>query len=168
VEQSTLEALTEETVKLLRLELDQLYATLGAQLLGYDLPTRVAGIVGYLSAVQRAADARQLFDALPREPAENDWGAGLGVIYDRFRAQGVDRFVEMRADLESALCSNEEILRLAEDVNRSAIQILITVVGASLRMPRKLDPVCVTVVALLLKIGIRKFCAGSGTLNTSK
>jgi hypothetical protein len=163
----TLEDLTGEAIKLLSLELDQLYATLGAQLLGYSLPSRVAGMVSYLSAVQRAGNARVLFESLPVAP-QTEWGSGVGFIYDRLNSEGVERFAEMRADLENALCKNEEILRLSDEVNRSLIQILITVVGATLRMPKTLDPVSVTVVALLLKIGVRKFCAGSSVQSSPK
>ena len=47
------QALTEETVKLLRLSLDALYITLGGQLLGTAPPSKVAGIIRYLAATVR-------------------------------------------------------------------------------------------------------------------
>ena len=153
--------LTDEAMKLLGMEVDQLYATLGVQLSGYDMPTRVAGMVSYLSAIQRASSAHFLYDALPPESPQGEWRSGLGAIYEMLKTEGINRFSEMKEDLHKALCSNEEILRLSEEVNRSFVQILVTVVGATLRMPRRFDPVSVTIVALLIKIGLRNFCSES-------
>ena len=53
-----IEDLTNEAMKLLRMEIDELYATLGGQLLARNLPSRVAGIVSYLSAVRSASEAK--------------------------------------------------------------------------------------------------------------
>jgi hypothetical protein len=161
VREPTIEELTDEAMKLLGLEIDQLYATLGTQLSGYDIPSRVAGMVSYLSAVQRATSARVLYEALPPEPTPGEWRTGLGAIYEQLKAEGILHFAEMREDLHKALCGNDEILRLSNEVNRSFVQILVTVVGATLRLPRRFDPISVTTVAILVKIGLRKFCLQS-------
>jgi len=160
VKEPSIEELTDEAMKLLRMEIDPLYATLGAQLSGYNMPSRVAGMVSYLSAIQRASSAHLLYNALPPESAQVEL-RGLGAIYENLKAEGIVRFSEMREDLHKALCGNEEIMRLSEEANRSFVQILVTVVGATLRMPRRFDPVSVTIVALLIKIGLRNFCSQS-------
>jgi hypothetical protein len=43
------QVLTEETVKLLRMNVADLYATLGGQLPGAEAPSKVAGIMSYLA-----------------------------------------------------------------------------------------------------------------------
>ena len=60
-----IQALTEETIKLLRISLDALYAHPGGQLLGTVLPSKVGGIVSYLAAVRSASEAKNLHGDLP-------------------------------------------------------------------------------------------------------
>jgi hypothetical protein len=144
-------------MKLLRMETDELYATLGGQLLARNLPTRVAGIVSYLSAVRSASEAKEFYEALPSGPSLTEWGSGLGVIYEELKRAGVRLLSEVKGDLRKAIC-NEDILRLSDQVNRSTMQILVMVVGATLRMPREFEPISVTVAAILLKVGLRNFC----------
>lgn len=156
----SIEELTEEALQLLRMEIDELYATLGGQLLARNLPTRAAGIVSYLSAVRSASEARSLYQALPSVPALTDWGGGLGVIYDELKREGTRFLTEVKDELKKGLC-NEEILRLTDQVNRSSVQIVIMVVGAVFRMPREFEPISVTVAAILLKLGLRNFCGQS-------
>ena len=74
-----IEDLTNEAMKLLRMEIDELYATLGGQLLARNLPSRVAGIVSYLSAVRSASEAKSFYEALPSVPLAH-LGGGVGVI----------------------------------------------------------------------------------------
>ena len=66
----------------------------------------------------------------------------------------------MGEDLRKAL-SNEDILSLSEHVNRSTLQIIVVIVGGTLRMPVELEPISVTVSAILLKVGLRNFCTDS-------
>ena len=154
----SLEVLTDEAMKLLQAEIDELYATLGGQLLGHNLPTRAAGIVSYLSAVRSASEAKGFYEALlPSMPALTEWEKGLTVIYEELKRDGLRFFSEVSEDLRAALC-NEDILRLSDQVNRSTVQIFIMVVEATLRMPRELDPISVTVTVILLKTGLRNFC----------
>ena len=155
-----IEVLADEALKLLRLETDELYATLGGQLLAHNLPTRVAGIMSYLSAVRSASEAKSFYDALPSGPALTDWGGGLGIIYEELKQDGMSFFKDVKENLLKALC-NEDILRLCDQINRSTMQVVIMVVGATLRMPREFEPISVTVATILLKQGLRNICRGA-------
>lgn len=148
-----------ETMKLLRLDVDELYATLGSQLLARQNPTRVAGIVSYLAAVRSAAEAKNLFAALPTGPGLSEWGRGLGVIHEELKREGADYFARVSTDLREAL-NHEELLRLADHLNPSTLRIVVMVVGAALRLPRESAPISATVSAILCKLGLRHFCGG--------
>ena len=157
VKELDIEVLTDEAMKLLRMEIDDLYATLGGQLLAQNYPTRVAGTISYLSAVRSASRAKTLYEALPSGLAVTEWGEGLGVIIDELKQNGRRLLGEVGKDLRKALC-NEDILLLSDQVNRSIMQIVLMVVAATLRMPREFEAVSVTVSAILLKQGLRNFC----------
>lgn len=154
----SIDVLTDEGMKLLRMEVDELYATLGAQLVAQKFPTRVAGIVSYLSAIRSASDAKSFYETLPSGPALADWGSALGVIYDDLKQDGMALFEEISENLRKTLC-NEDILRLSDQVNRSIMQIVVLLVGACLGMPRQFEPIAVTVSAILFKLGLRNFCS---------
>lgn len=157
----SIETLAAEGLKLLQLETDELYATLGGQLLAHNLPTRVAGIVSYFSAVRTASDAKSLYEQLPIVPSLSEWGRGLGIICDELKREGLRFMEEVKAELSKSIC-NEDVLHLSDEINQSSFQVVIMVVGATLRMPREFDPISVTIAALLLKIGLRKFCDDAG------
>lgn len=152
-----IEILTEEAMKLLRVGVDELFATLGGQLLWRNLPSRTAGIIIYLSAVRSASEATLLFEQLPAGPNLPECVKGLNRIYDELREEGIRFFRENASDLQKAVC-NEEMLRLSNDINRSTMEIIIMVVAATLRMPRELDPIAVTLANILIKIGLQNFC----------
>ena len=78
-------------------------------------------------------------------------------IHETLERQGKRYLAEQKEGLRKALC-NEEILTLSDEVNCSTIQILMTIVGATLRFPRELDPLSATTLAILLKLGLRDFC----------
>jgi hypothetical protein len=151
------ETLVSETDKLLRMGIDELYATLGAQLLVFAPPTRAAGITSYLSAVRSASEANLFLEGLAAGPSLTEWATGLGLIHEELKAQGKRYLTEKREDLREALC-NQDILAWSDDINRSTIQILITIVGGTLRMPRELDSISATTLAIILKLGLRTFC----------
>lgn len=151
------ETLVSETEKLLRVGIDELYATLGAQLLVFAAPTRAAGITTYLSAVRNASEATFFLGGLAAGPPLTEWAAGLTLIHDELKAQGTRYLSEKREDLRKALC-NPDILAWSDEINRSTIQVLITIVGATLRMPREMDSISATTLAIVLKVGLRDFC----------
>ena len=154
-----IELLTDEAMKLLRLEIGELYATLGGQLLVQNDPTRVAGIVSYLSAVRSASWAKTFYEKLPSGPALGEWGRGLGTIYEELKQNGMDYFGDVSGDARKALC-NEDILRLPEPINRSTMEIIVTVVEAALRIPRETDALAATIASIIVKLGLRNFCRG--------
>ena len=158
-----IEDLTNEAMKLLRMEIDELYATLGGQLLARNLPSRAAGIVSYLSAVRSASEAKSFYEALPAMPALTEWGGGMGVIYEELKRDGMRFLSDVKEELRKGLC-NEDILRLSDQVSRSTMQIVIMVVGAIFRMPREFEPISVTVAVILFKLGLRNFCRQSDEL----
>ncbi len=155
-DQLNIEVLAEEVIKLLRMNLDNLYTALGAQLLGTASPSMVAGIVSYLAAVRSATEAKALHDTLPPFASIRDWGEGLGVICEELKQDGMRYLSEMAQELRHAL-DNEDLLQLADEVKSSHIQVIVMVVAAVLRMPRPLDTICVTITAILLKQGLRNF-----------
>ena len=165
VKELNIDVLTDEGLDLLRMELGELYAALGAQLLAQNMPRRAAGIASYLSAIRSASEAKSFYQALPSENSLREWGRGVGVIYEELKQDGARHIEEISPDLRKAL-RNEEILRLSDSMNRSAMQIVVLVVGATLRMPREFDPISVTVSAILFKLGLRNFCRqGDGSPN---
>jgi hypothetical protein len=158
VEELDIQTLADEGMKLLRLEINDLYAILGGQLLARNLPTRVAGIVSYLSMVRSASLAKCFYGNQLFEPSVTEWGAGAGVIYDDLKQDGMGFLSERSKDLRKALC-NEDFLRLTEDVNRSTMRIVVMIVGATLKMPQEFDSVSVSLSAILFKQGLRSFCS---------
>ena len=153
----SIDVLTDEAVKLLRMEIDGLYVTLGGQLLGQNLPSRMAGIVSYLSAVRSASEAKSFYEALPSTPSLTEWSKGLAVIYEELRQDGIRYFSQIKQDLQNALC-NDEIIRLSHSVTRSTMQMVVMIIAGVLRIPRELDPICVTIAAIIIKQGLEGFC----------
>jgi hypothetical protein len=160
VEHLDIETLISETTKLLRMRIDELYAVLGAQLLVFTKPTSAAGIVSYLSAIRNSSEATFLLEGLSAAPSLTEWATGLEYIHDMLESQGKRYLTERREGLRKALC-NQDILALSDEVNSSTIQILMTIVGATLRFPQELDSISATTLAIILKLGLRNFVANA-------
>ena len=152
-----IELLADEGMRLLRLEVDELCASLGLQLLAHRSPSRTAGIVSYLSAIRSASAAKFFHEGLPVPSAPGEWGSGLSVIYEELKRDGMEFLDEAGEDLRKAL-GNDDVLRLADQVNRSTIQVVMMIVAACLRLPRASEPIAATVSAILFKEGLRNFC----------
>src|SRR6516164_3609489 len=125
----TIEELTTEAMQLLPLGIDDLYMALGCQLLASEKPKRVAGIISYLSAAKKAQQARNLYATLPSKPDTSDWEEGIDLICNELKQDGVRFLDEIRPELQKGVC-NEDILKLADDINGSSMQILVMIVGA--------------------------------------
>jgi len=160
VEHLDTETLVSETTKLLHMRIDELYATLGAQLLVFTKPTFAAGIVSYLSAIRNSSEATLLLEGLSAGPSLTEWSTGLEFIHEMLESQGKRYLKEKREGLRKALC-NQDILALSDEVNYSTIQILITIISSTLRFPRELDSISATTLAIILKSGLRNFCCQS-------
>jgi hypothetical protein len=152
------QTLTEETVKLLRMNLDALYTTLGGQLLGAAPASKAAAIFSYLAAVRSASDAAALDGNLPTALSIQDLSRGLGSICENLMRDGTRYVAEAASELRESL-NNEDLLRLSDDPSESHVQVIFMVVAAVLSLPRYLDRISVTVTAILLKQGLRNFCA---------
>jgi hypothetical protein len=158
VSEYDMEQLSEEAMKLLTMEIDDLYASLGGQLLGHNLPTRAVGIVTYLSGVRRFSVAKTFVESLPAMPGLTELSEGLKIIYEELKRDGIRFLTEVSVDLRDVLCS-EEILRLSDQITASSMRIIIALTSSGLKLPRQLDPIAATVAVIILKLGLRGFCA---------
>jgi len=152
----SIEVLTQEAMKLLRMELDDLYVTLGTQLLVGDLPSHTAGIVADLFAFRSSSEPKGQFTP-PLEWLAAGHRNRLGEIYDQLRQDGRGYLGQVGDNLQKALC-NQDILSLSDQINGSTLQIIVVIVSGTLKLPVELEPISVTVSAILVKLGLRNFC----------
>jgi len=145
----TVEELTAEALQLLPMGLQELYMLLGCQLLVTAKPTRVAGIMSYLSAARKAKVAKELYATLPLNPVASDWSE---LVRD-----GMSFLEEVREELRKGTC-NEDIFTIAEKIDASSMQIIVMIVGAILKMPPQFEAISATLAAILCKLGLREFC----------
>ena len=147
--------LVDSAMKLFSVEMNDLYAVLGMQLLACAKPTRAAGIVTFLSAVRQANRAVNFIDILRPDLVEH--GEWFEVVHEELKRDGVRYLAEVSGELRKTL-NNEEILKLSDQLTHSNLHIIIMLVGAALKISTQFDSICATVAVLILKIGIRKFC----------
>jgi hypothetical protein len=142
--------------------MDELYGTLGGQLMGSMRPTQAAGIISFLFTAESASKAKVLLSSLPSVTFSPEWQEGVQVICDEFTREGRNYVKQIRQELCTSLNdNNEEIFQLSEQRDRSSIHAIVMVIAAILKLPRELEPLSATVTAILLKHGLRDFCAGS-------
>lgn len=130
---------------------------LGAQLLVSAKPTRVAGIMTYLSAARKAKEAKELYATLPITPTASDWSAGLDTIYNELIRDGIQFIDDVKQDLRRGVC-NEDIFALSDKMDSSSMQIVVMVIGAVLKMPPQFENISAVLAAILYKVGLREFC----------
>jgi len=154
--------LTDEVIKLLQMRMDELYGTLGGQLMGTIRPTQAAGIVSFLFTAESASKAKGLLSSLPSVTVSPEWNEGVQVICDEFIRGGRNYINEIRQELCVALNdNNEQIFQLSEQRDRPSVHAIVMVIAAILKLPRELEPLSATVTAILLKRGLRDFCSCS-------
>jgi len=156
----SIELLTDQAIKLIAMELDELYVTLGSQLLARDLPSRTAEVMSDLFAFRSLSEQKSRYTVPLSDSPPNGWRKRLGEIYDELGQDGRGYLADIRENLRKALC-NDDILSLSDHVNRSTLQMIVVIVSGTLRMPVELEPISVTVSAILVKIGLRNFCVSS-------
>jgi hypothetical protein len=154
MEDLSLELLTNDALKLMEKDLDELYATLGLQLLARNLPTGACGIMSYLSAVRDAGEQKSAPETLSSAPSLTEWVRGLGIIYEELIKQGARFLLDSREELQKSLRTE---INLHLPPQTGAIQILILLVEEALRLPHGFEPIAVTVAVILNKIGLRNF-----------
>lgn len=152
-----IEVLAGEAMRLLRLDTGELYAMLGGQLLGSSLPSRAAVMVGYLTSVRSALVAKTFNETVPSQADLGGWAGEVEAILEELRRDGIRFLTEVSGNLRQAL-NNRDILRLSEEISPSAVRIIVVLVAGALSMPRELDPICATVTAVILRLGLRDFC----------
>ena len=157
MKEPTIEELTAEAMQLLPMGLEELYMILGAQLLVSAKPTRVAGIMTYLSAARKAKEAKELYATLPVTPTASDWSAGLDTIYNELIRDGIQFIDDIKQDLRRGVC-NEDIFALSDKMDSSSMQIVVMVIGAVLKMPPQFENISAVLAAILYKLGLREFC----------
>jgi hypothetical protein len=157
MKEPTIEELTTEAMQLLPMGLEELYMILGAQLLVSAKPTRVAGIMTYLSAARKAKEAKELYATLPVTPTASDWSAGLDTIYNELIRDGLQFIDDVKQDLRRGVC-NEDIFALSDKMDSSSMQIVVMVIGAVLKMPPQFENISAVLAAILYKLGLREFC----------
>jgi hypothetical protein len=156
-----LRELADEVIKLLQMRMDELYGTLGGQLMGTLRPTQAAGIVSFLFTAESAAKAKTLLSSLPSVTVSPEWNEGVEVICDEFTREGRNYIEKIREELCATLNdNNEQIFQLSEQRDRPSIHAIVMVIAAILKLPRELEPLSATVTAILLKQGLRDFCSG--------
>jgi hypothetical protein len=157
MKEPSIEELTAEAMQLLPMGLEELYMILGSQLLVSAKPTRVAGIMTYLSAARKAKEAKELYATVPVTPTPADWSAGLESIYNELIRDGIEFVEEVKPELRRGVC-NEDIFALSDKVDNSSMQIVVMVIGAVLKMPPQFENISAVLAAILYKVGLREFC----------
>jgi hypothetical protein len=157
MKEPSIEELTAEAMQLLPMGLEELYMILGSQLLVSAKPTRVAGIMTYLSAARKAKEAKELYATVPVTPTPADWSSGLESIYNELIRDGIEFMQEVKPELRRGVC-NEDIFALSDKVDNSSMQIVVMVIGAVLKMPPQFENISAVLAAILYKVGLREFC----------
>ena len=99
------DALVDGAMKLFSVETDDLYAVLGAQLLGHADPTRAAGIIAFFSAVRQADRAINFIEVLrPGLTKGSEW---LELIHEELKRDGIRYLTEMSGELRRSLCKED-------------------------------------------------------------
>ena len=157
MKQPTIEELATEAMQLLPMGIDELYMVLGCQRLAAAKPTRVAGMMNYLAAAQKAKEAKNLYATLPSSPSPSDWGEGFEVICNELMRDGREFAEEVKGELKKGVC-NEDIVSLADEINASSMQIVVMIIDAILKMPPQFEAISATLAAIVCKVGLRDFC----------
>ena len=153
----SIDELTTQVMQLLRINLPELYAVLGFQLIGYSRPARVAGIMSYHTTLQRIVDGQSLYNSVGVCYPMAELSKGIDVIYEELKQDGA-RFLEtVREQLHTVLCT-PEILELAERATASRIEIMVLMISGALRMPAEMQSLAATIAAVIYKSGLKEFC----------
>lgn len=151
-----LDLLIEDAMRLHEKPINELYSTLGLQLVAGNLPTGAAGIMSYLSAFQGAYKAKEGYHAWPWPPALSEWMNGLEIIHEGLKRQGIRFLIEHKEGLRKGLIRKQAFL-IANGINHKILQSIVPAVRESLTLPREFEPVAATVTVIIFKLGLRGF-----------
>jgi hypothetical protein len=149
------DVLIDSAMKLFSIETDDLYAVLGAQLLGRADPTRAAGIIALFSAVRHADRAINFIEVL--RPGLFQGSGWLEIIHEELKRDGIRYLSEVSGELRRGLC-NADVVRLSQQVNPENLHTLILLIAALLGISRGFEAISATVAVLLLRLGLADFC----------
>jgi hypothetical protein len=157
IKEPDIEDLTHEAIKLLSLEIDELYTVLGCQLLGSAPPTRGANIVTNVVHLRKARPAEKINNITGSAIDTDKWLDDVEDLWSGLKGDGV-RFVDaMKDEFRKGLC-NENVFNLTDDVDESKMQILIMIISAILKTPPQFESISATLAAMLCKSMLRDIC----------
>jgi hypothetical protein len=133
------------------LEVDELYAVLGCQLLALASPTRAADVM------IRIFDLKKAQSAPSGSPGGQVPGEGLEELCTGLRGDGSRFVAAMKEEFRKGLC-NENVVSLTEDVDEPKMQILIMIISAILKIPPAFESISATLAALLCKSMLKDIC----------
>ncbi len=146
----SIEELTAEAMQLLKLGLDELYVTLGCQLIGAAQPARVAKLVSHQSALRTVVEAQRDYEPMTLAAALLDWGRSFGLLVEELKRDGINFVAAVEEELSKGLC-DKEILDLAHEISSGRMQVIVLIVAAVLKLPRQIEAVSATVAAIFCK-----------------
>lgn len=166
IKELSIDELTTQAMQLLSIDLPELYAVLGFQLIGYSRPARVAGIISYHTTLQRIVDGQSLYNSLGVGYPMAELSKGIDVMYEELKQDGA-RFLEtVREELQTVL-RTPEILELADRATASRIQVMVLMIAGALRMPAQMESLAATIAAIIYKSGLKEFCDEYSTKKAS-
>jgi hypothetical protein len=90
-------------------------------------------------------------------PGLTKGGEWLDLVHEELKRDGIRYLTEVSGDLRRALCK-EDVVRLAQQVNRETLHTAILVTAAVLGISRGFEAIAATVTVILLKLGLADFC----------
>jgi hypothetical protein len=162
----SIEELTTQAMQLLSVNLTELYAVLGFQLIGYSRPARLAAIVSYHASLQHIVDAPDLVKSSAVANPIMDLSYGLNAVYEELKQDGVHFVDTVREELCRALWTPES-LDLADRATASSVQIMVLMITGALRIPPQMESLAVTLAAIICKSGLKDFCNDRPAKNES-
>jgi hypothetical protein len=153
----TIEELTSQAMQLLNVNLADLYAVLGFQLMGYSRPARLAAIISYHTSLQEILDGQSPYNSLASELPLTDLRNGLDAVYEELKHEGAQFVAAVREDLCKLLCT-PETLDLADRATASSVRVMLLMIAGALRMPPQTESLAATLGAIICKSGLKDFC----------
>src|SRR5512145_846356 len=97
IKEPDIEDLTHEAIKLLSLDIDELYTVLGCQLLGSAPPTRGASIVTNVAQLRKARPTEKVNKTTGSAIDTDKWGDDVEDLWSGLKGDGL-RFVDSMKD----------------------------------------------------------------------
>jgi hypothetical protein len=155
----TIEELTSQAMQLLNVNLTDLYAVLGFQLLSYSQPARLAAIINYHTSLQEILEGQSVYKSLGSGSPVAELSHGLEAVDEELKQEGAQFVAAVREDLCKIL-STPESLELAHRATAASMRVMLLMIAGALRMPPQTESLAVTLGAIICKSGLKDFCQG--------